>query len=74
MDVTLPMHRAWLSMRDRNHEPQRRDVASLACGDHSDGDDVDSHPRHKLTQGIQSHGMDAEVYAARALNAFTPSP
>lgn len=72
-DVTLPKHHAWLARLDHSHEPQRRDVVSLACADHVDMDGGDIHPRHISTQDIQPHGMDAAVYAARAFQAFTPS-
>lgn len=74
MDVSLPMYRACLSKRDHNHASQRMGVLSLACAAHVDVDGGDIHPRHKSTQGIQPHGMDAVVYAARALNAVTPKP
>lgn len=62
MDVSLPMHRAWLSKRDHNHESQQMGVLSLSSDDHVDVDDGDTRPRHISTQGIQPHGMDVEVF------------
>jgi hypothetical protein len=53
---------------------QQMGVLSLASYGHVDVDGGDIHPRHISTQGIQPHGMDAVVYAARALNACTPNP
>jgi len=65
MDVSLPMHPAWLSKRDHNHDVQQMGVLSLACGGHGDVDDGGTRPRHISTQGIQPRGMDVVVSLAR---------
>ncbi len=62
MDVSLPMHHAWLSKRDHNHEQTQMGVLSLACDDQVDVDDGGTHPRHISTQGIQPHGMDVVLF------------
>lgn len=62
MDVSLPMHHAWLSKRDHTHERQRMGVLSLASCGHVIVDDGGIHPRHRSTQGIQPHGMDVVVF------------
>lgn len=74
MDLISRMNRAFLSKHDHNHDVQLMGVLSLACDDHAIVDDGGTRPRHRLTRGIQPHGMDVVVYAARALNAATPKP
>lgn len=61
MDVPSPMHHAWLSKRDHNHESRRMGALSLSSSDRVDVDDGGIHPRHISTQDIQPHGMDAVV-------------
>jgi len=65
MDVSLPMHPAWLSKRNHNHERQQMGVLSLASYDRVDVDDGGTRPRHISTQGIQPQGMDVVVSLAR---------
>lgn len=65
MDVSLPMHHAWLSKRDHNHGEQQMGVLSLASFGHVVLDDGGTRPRHISTQGTQPHGMDVGVSLAR---------
>lgn len=65
MDVSLPMHHAWLSTCDHNHEMQQIGVLSLVSCDHVGVDDGGTRPRHISIQDIQPHGMDVVVSLAR---------